>query len=56
MLFRSYALIEEARRDAEEQILDAAEENGILEQAESNAEDSIRAFMNSLAYEEVVFT
>ena len=50
------ALIEEARRDAEEQILDAAEENGILEQAESNAEDTIRAFMNSLGYEEVVFT
>jgi hypothetical protein len=49
-------LIEEARRDAEEQNLDAAQENGILNQAESNAEDSVRAFMNSLGYEKFLST
>ena len=51
-----YTLVQEARREAEERILEAAEENGILEQAKSNAEDSIRAFVLSLGYEEVVFT
>jgi hypothetical protein len=51
-----YTLVEEARRDAEERILETAQENGILEQAQNNAEDSIRTFLNSLGYEEVVFT
>jgi hypothetical protein len=29
--------------------------NGIIEQAQTNAEDSIRAFVTRLGYEEVVF-
>lgn len=49
-------LIEEARRDAVDEIQDAAENNGIIEQAQTNAEDSIEAFVMSLGYEEVVFT
>jgi hypothetical protein len=49
-------LIEEARRDAGEQILEAAQENGILKQAQGNAEDSIRAFVSSLGYKEVTFS
>ncbi len=50
------ALIEEARRDAVDEIRDAAENNGIIEQAQTNAEDSIEAFVMSLGYEEVIFT
>ena len=50
------ALIEEARRDAVDEIRDTAEKNGIIEQAQTNAEDSIRAFVISLGYGEVVFT
>ncbi len=49
-------MIEEARRDAVDEIQDAAENNGIIEQAQTNAEDSIEAFVMSLGYEEVVFT
>jgi len=48
-------LVEEARGTAEEKVEAAARENGILEQAETNAEDSIRAFVRSLGFEEVRF-
>ena len=49
-------LLEEARRDALDRIAIHARENGILEQAETNAEDSISAFVTSLGYDEVAFT
>ena len=48
-------LVEEARGEAVERIEEAARENGILEQAESNAEDSISAFATTLGFEEVRF-
>jgi hypothetical protein len=48
-------LVQEARRDAEEEILAAARENDVLDQAETNAEDSIRAFVTTLGFEEVRF-
>jgi hypothetical protein len=37
-------------------VQESAENNGIIEQAQTNAEDSLRAFVISLGYEEVVFT
>jgi hypothetical protein len=49
------ALIEEARRDALAEIQSTAQQNGIIEQAQSNAEDSIRGFLTTLGYEEVIF-
>ena len=49
-------LIEEARGDAEDRMVEAATENGILDKAENNAETSIRALANSLGYDEVQFT
>lgn len=48
-------LADEARREAVSQIEAAAEESDILEQADTNAEDSIRAFVESLGFEEVRF-
>jgi hypothetical protein len=51
----NYALIEEARRDAEDRIV-AARDNGIVEQVQNNAEDSIRGFLIILGYKEVVLT
>ena len=48
-------LVEEARGEAVERIEEAARENGILEQAGSNAEDSISAFVTTLGFEEVRF-
>ena len=48
-------LVEEARARAEERIGEAARENGILETAEANAEGSIRAFVQTLGFEEVRF-
>ncbi|MGI8909287.1 MAG: DUF4230 domain-containing protein [Rubrobacteraceae bacterium] len=48
-------LVEEARAEAEDEILAAARENGVLDQAQGNAEDSIRAFVQSLGFEEVRF-
>lgn len=48
-------LVEEARGEAVERIEAAARENGILEQAENNAEDSIRAFVTTLGFEEARF-
>jgi hypothetical protein len=48
-------LAEKARDVAVDKIEDAAREDDILEQAEKNAEDSIRAFVASLNFEEVRF-
>ena len=48
-------LVEEARDDAQEEILAADRENGILDYAERNAEDSIRAFLTTLGFERVEF-
>jgi hypothetical protein len=48
-------MVGEARRDAEKEIMTTAEENGILGYARSNAEDSIRAFVTTLGFEEVEF-
>ena len=48
-------LVEEARVRAEERIETAARENDILDTAERNAEDSIRAFVTPLGFEEVSF-
>lgn len=45
----------EARRDAVSRIEASARENGILGQAEENAEISLRAFIQSLGFEEVEF-
>ncbi len=48
-------LVEEARLRAVEKIEATARENGILETAETNAEQSIRAFVTTLGFEEVRF-
>lgn len=48
-------LVEEARAEAEERIEAAARENGILDTAETNAEQSIGAFVEVLGFEEVRF-
>ncbi|MDQ3942868.1 MAG: DUF4230 domain-containing protein [Actinomycetota bacterium] len=48
-------LVEEARLQAVKKIRDAARENGILVTAEHNAEDSVRAFVTTLGFEEVRF-
>ncbi len=49
------ALVEGARRDAEEEITATAQENGILDHAKNNAEESIRAFITTLGFEEIEF-
>lgn len=48
-------LAEEARATAEERIEAAARENGIIDDAETNAEVSIRAFVKALGFREVRF-
>jgi hypothetical protein len=48
-------LVEEARLQAVEKITEAARENEILDTAEHNAEDSVRAFVTTLGFEEVRF-
>jgi hypothetical protein len=48
-------LVEEARATAEERIEAAARENGILDTAEANAENSIRTFVKALGFKEVRF-
>ena len=48
-------LAEDARDEAVVRVEEAARENGILDQAESNAEDSIRSFVTTLGFEEVEF-
>jgi Protein of unknown function (DUF4230) len=49
-------LIEEARRDAEDRMVEAARENDILDKAQDNAETSISTLVTSLGYDEVQFT
>jgi hypothetical protein len=49
-------LIDEARRDAEDRMVEAARKNGILDKAQNNAETSIRTLVTSLGYDEVQFT
>ena len=48
-------LVEEARLRAIEKVEETARENGILQTAEANAEDSIRAFVTTLGFREVRF-
>ncbi len=48
-------LVEEARERALMEVEGAARENGILDYAESNAEDSLRTFVTTLGFEEVRF-
>ena len=48
-------LVEQARLRAVGKISASARENGILDTAESNAEDSIRAFVTTLSFEKVKF-
>lgn len=49
------ALETEARRAAEQEILNAALEDGILEMAQRNAESYLRQFILSLGFNQVVF-
>jgi hypothetical protein len=51
-----YSLVEEARRDAIDRIEEAARDEKLVEKAQNNAKDSIREFLTSLGYKEVVFT
>lgn len=48
-------LVEEARLEAEDELLVAARQNDILSTAERNSEDTIRTFLTTLGYEEVRF-
>jgi Protein of unknown function (DUF4230) len=48
-------LVEEARDVAVERIEEAARDEDILDQAEQNAENSVRAFVTTLGFEEVEF-
>jgi len=48
-------LVEQARADAETRVEHAARENGILDAAETNAEESIRTFVTTLRFERVEF-
>ena len=48
-------LVEQARAAAVDRIEQAARDEDILDQAEQNAEDGIRAFATSLGFEEVEF-
>lgn len=45
----------DARREAARRIETSARENGILDDAKTNAETSLRAFVQSLGFEEVEF-
>lgn len=49
------AIAEEARQEAQDEITVTAQENGILDQARSNAEESIEALALSLGFEEAEF-
>lgn len=48
-------LVEEARQEAQDELVAAARQNDIRATAESNAEDTIRTFLTTLGYEEVRF-
>jgi hypothetical protein len=49
------ALLEEARRDAEDEMVKAAQEQDLVAKAQDNAEEGIRGFLGSLGYAEVEF-
>ena len=49
-------LIEEASRDAEDRMVEAARENDLLDKARDNSEASISTLITSLGYDEVRFT
>lgn len=49
------SLVEEARQEAQNELLAAARQNDILQAAEQNAEESIQAFVTTLGFEEVRF-
>ena len=49
------AMAEQARQDAEREILAAAEKNDIRDQARKNAESSIRALVTTLGFDKVSF-
>jgi hypothetical protein len=51
-----YSMIDEARREATEEMGEAARDEDLVEKAQTNAEDSIGSFVRSLGFEEVVFT
>ncbi len=51
-----YSLVEEAHRKAVDEIEAVSREEDVVDQAQTNAEDSIREFLTSLGYQEVVFT
>ncbi|MGI9048965.1 MAG: DUF4230 domain-containing protein [Rubrobacteraceae bacterium] len=51
----SDAMAEQARRDAEREILAAAEKNGIRDQARKNAESSIGALVTTIGLDKVRF-
>lgn len=51
-----YSLVDQARLEAVDKVEQAARDENLREQAKDNAEDSIRSFITSLGYEEVVFT
>jgi hypothetical protein len=48
-------LVEEARNEAVYRVEEVARENDVLDSARRNAEDSIRAFVTTLGFEEVEF-
>ena len=50
------ALETEARRAAEQEILNAALEDGILERARQNAEDYVRRLITGLGFRKVLFS
>jgi hypothetical protein len=49
-----YTLVEDARREALDKIEAAARDEHIVEKAQTNAEASIREFLRSLGYQEVL--
>ena len=49
-------LLEAARRKGEDRMVETTREGDIIEQAQNNAEESIRTFATSLGYRRVVFT
>ena len=48
-------LVEEARQEAQDELVAAARQNDIRATAELNAEDTVRTFLTTLGYEEVRF-
>ena len=49
-------LLQEARQDAEAEVVTTADKNRILAAAEGNDEESIRALVTTLGFEEVEFS